>query len=444
MGGYYTSKKRNPSYRTPRAYLSNPALAPVNPRVYEYSDQDIHTVTSYRTRDDLGTPNHSFGARDPFESFYAYGAWRFDNGHPFQVDHLTRTLTHPRAYGSGRRGNATTVYRGPLVPNYGAYGEALPINPINSLYWGARLINETIPTNPVANVAQSIAELVREGVTLPGAQFIQALRSRTGFLRSVGSEYLNVQFGWAPMIRDMENVFKAILQSRMILENLEKNSGKDVRRRRVLDVVPILTDYTVVNGNQSWYPPTSGNQDIQRSLFAGYVEGFDVQRNSGPLERTDRVTEQYSFSGAYSYFFENGSDPIQKLQGYEQRINALLGVRVLTPEVLWELAPWSWLADYFANFGDLASNVTRFSQDGLVMKYGYLMRHTVSERIYTQNGVAFSSGGPGPFAITLKLERKERVRATPFGFGLNPAGFTSRQWAILAALGLTKAPKTLP
>jgi hypothetical protein len=240
----------------------------------------------------------------------------------------------------------------------------------------------------------------------------------------------------------MENVFKAILQSRMILENLEKNSGSDVRRRRVLDEVVLSNSYSVPSVNNTWTTPLAGDSSVFNALFEGYPAG--PLKNGGPLERIDRVTEQYSFSGAFSYYFENGSDPIEKLKGYEQRINALLGVRVLTPEVLWELAPWSWLADYFANFGHLATNVTRFSQDGLVMKYGYLMRHSVSTRTYTQNGVAFRSGGPGPFAITLKLERKERVRATPFGFGLNPNSFTTRQWAILAALGLTKAPRTLP
>jgi hypothetical protein len=414
----------------------------VSPQYFSYQNTDLHTVTSYRSRDDQGTVNTRFGQRDPFEVFYAYGSWRFDNGHPFQVDHSTEKLTHPNFWAQGKRTNGQFVtIKGPLVPDYGLFGSSpVPIAPINSNYWGGRLISESIPTNPVANVAQSIAELVREGVTLPGAQFIQALKSRTGFLRSVGSEYLNVEFGWKPLISDMEDVFRAITQSRKILENLEKNSGSDVRRRRVLDKVVVSNAYNTYS--RTWRYPTAGDSAIYDPLFSGYPAG--PLKNGGTLERTDLVTEQYSFSGAFSYYFENGSDPIQKLKGYEQRINALLGVRLLTPEVLWELAPWSWLADYFANFGHIASNLTRFSNDGLVMKYGYLMRHSVSKRIYTQNGVEFTSGGPGPFAITLQLERKERVRATPFGFGLNPNSFTNRQWAILAALGLTKAPRTLP
>lgn len=442
MAGYYTSKNKELAFK--KSFVARSSAFASSPVYHTYSELDTDTVTSFRTSGRPEQLNTKFGRRDPYEVFYAYGAWRFDSGHPFQVDHRTSVLTHPNFWAQGQMtdGRYITI-KGPLVPEYGAFGpEPLPIAPIASEYWGSRLISSAIPTNPVANVAQSIAELLREGVTLPGASFIHALRSRTGFLRSVGSEYLNVEFGWAPMVRDMENVFKAILQSRLILENLAKNSGLDVRRRRVLDKVVVSNNYGVVSTNKSWRPPTAGSTSVTNALFIGYPPG--PLKNSGPLERTDLVTEQYSFSGAFSYYFENGSDPIEKLKGYEQRINALLGVRVLTPEVLWELAPWSWLADYFANFGHLATNVTRFSNDGLIMKYGYLMRHSVSKRIYTQNGVAFRSGGPGPFAITLQLERKERVRGMPFGFGLNPNSFTTRQWAILAALGLTKAPKTLP
>jgi hypothetical protein len=303
------------------------------------------------------------------------------------------------------------------------------------------LIQQTVPTNPVTNVAQTLAELKREGIAFPGASWARWIKSRDSFLRSVGGEYLNVAFGYIPLISSIVDICQTVLKTREYLEQLEKDSGKIVRRKRVLPPVVLSTAYSVFN-NVSWYPPNAGDSNIVRNIFSGYPVNSVGQ--SGQLERIDRVTEQYSFSGAYTYYFENGKDPFAKLRDFEQKANLLLGTRVLTPEVLWELAPWSWLADYFANFGDLFSNLTRFSSDGLVMKYGYLMRHTVSERIYTQNGIAFKSGTPGPFAVTLKLERKERVRATPFGFGLNPNSFTARQWSILGALALTKSPRSLP
>jgi len=36
--------------------------------------------------------------------------------------------------------------------------------------------------------------------------------------------------------------------------------------------------------------------------------------------------------------------------------------------------------------------------------------------------------------------KKERAKATPYGFGVDPATFSEWQWSILAALGLTLGP----
>jgi hypothetical protein len=41
-------------------------------------------------------------------------------------------------------------------------------------------------------------------------------------------------------------------------------------------------------------------------------------------------------------------------------------------------------------------------------------------------------------SLSTTVERKERIKATPFGFGLVDSDFTNRQWAILAALGITR------
>jgi hypothetical protein len=47
------------------------------------------------------------------------------------------------------------------------------------------------------------------------------------------------------------------------------------------------------------------------------------------------------------------------------------------------------------------------------------------------------------FRNTYMVDQKERVRATPYGFGLDLGSLNPRQWAILASLGLTRAPQRL-
>ncbi len=77
------------------------------------------------------------------------------------------------------------------------------------------------------------------------------------------------------------------------------------------------------------------------------------------------------------------------------------------------------------------------------MPYGYVMEHTV------QTTVIESTGGwyvvsPGKFQrmpdikFVVVDETKQRLRATPYGFGLSWDGFSPEQLAILASLGITR------
>jgi hypothetical protein len=113
----------------------------------------------------------------------------------------------------------------------------------------------------------------------------------------------------------------------------------------------------------------------------------------------------------------------------------LLGTR-LTPEVLYNLTPWSWALDWIVDLGAVIGNISAFLADGLILQYGYIMQETVISDIYTLTG-ATCGNRPVQLYQTLGTIQKLRRKATPYGFGLNPNAFSDRQWAILAALGLT-------
>jgi hypothetical protein len=132
------------------------------------------------------------------------------------------------------------------------------------------------------------------------------------------------------------------------------------------------------------------------------------------------------------------------MKAHQQKAEYLLGLE-LTPEVLWNLAPWSWLSDWVVNVGDNLHNVSAFSSDGLVMKYGYLMVESKVSQMRSLDAPLPLKGG-GSIAIPslhTASVRKQRFRATPYGFGMNPSSFNLRQWTILGALGLTKSTSAL-
>jgi hypothetical protein len=115
---------------------------------------------------------------------------------------------------------------------------------------------------------------------------------------------------------------------------------------------------------------------------------------------------------------------------WQSQANRLLGVK-LSPDTVWNLNPWTWAADWFANTGDLMTNVSNMGQDGLVLQYGYMM---ASEEVSTYS-VASKNG-----AVTSRtrlVKRAKRIPASPYGFGVSLSTLTARQLAIITALGLS-------
>jgi hypothetical protein len=166
---------------------------------------------------------------------------------------------------------------------------------------------------------------------------------------------------------------------------------------------------------------------------------------NAPVEITSTVVKSY-FSGAFRIYDPELHFLEKRLAEFENNANTLLGTR-LDPEVLWNLQPWTWLFDWVFNFGDILGNISAFS-DGIVMQYGYLMREEnirkdirFSSGVWSRTGTSTWVRSTDPLEVTLTTLRKRRVKASPFGFGLDPETFTESQWAILLALGMSKGLK---
>lgn len=310
---------------------------------------------------------------------------------------------------------------------------------------GKAAINAAAPTRPVANSAVFIGELFAGLPTVIGATLF---RDRIGVLRALGSEYLNVQFGWLPLIADIRKTIEALSNASAILTNYAKDSGRNVRRRYTLPDLTYSQFFNAAGGNTSagsaslWTGYRPDGMPTGGSGLGGQAPSVD----GSTLVVSVSAKQERWFTGAFTYYVPPGGSFLKDLARFEALSNKLLGTR-LTPEVLWNLAPWTWLVDWIVRLGDHISLYTRFQDDGLVLRYGYLMvrdRVTVSSNFST-----FYTRGPGVnrkghhFTL-VKLDRKRRVRATPFGFGLNPTSdFTARQWSILGALGMTRSPRSL-
>jgi hypothetical protein len=145
-----------------------------------------------------------------------------------------------------------------------------------------------------------------------------------------------------------------------------------------------------------------------------------------------RTQQTVRFSGRFRYYIP----PITGENWWPNMYRKLMGL-TLNPKLVWELVPFSWLVDYWTNIGDVISNASDGGLvENLVAKYAYIMGQT--EVSGSTRHVVNYADGSREFLWPVKVSRKQRVSANPFGFGLSPESLTARQYGILGALGLTK------
>lgn len=292
-------------------------------------------------------------------------------------------------------------------------------------YYGATAINIVDPTNPNAQTGVALGEVLqdtKEGrVSLPG---VSSWKRRTEVAKAAASEFLSAQFGWLPLISDIKDTHQSITLGNKIMENYRAASGTLVHREFAFD--DIKTTESSVIGNARC---TLGGASI--SNFHGAT---------APVTRVREKTTSRWFSGSFTYL-SGAPNSVSACLGIGSKFDKLFGL-TLTPDVLWELTPWSWAIDWFSNAGNVVSNATSFGLAGLVMKYGYIMEETSIVDTYSMPHCGLKpemikGGGKVPDAH-VTLVTKRRRQANPFGFGVKWEGLSPTQLAITAALGITR------
>lgn len=284
---------------------------------------------------------------------------------------------------------------------------------------GTTAIARTIPTNPVVSLATFFGEL-REGFPKAIGSSLFRARARSTLKRG-SNEYLNWEFGWKPMISDLKKWIRAARQADKLWDQYLRDSGRRVRR-----------DY--------YYPETETvavTSDVRPPRPAIVLPGIWPGATSFTCYRTERIVRKRWFSGAFTYHADVDPDVRKTWKGHLQRLQKLYGVKI-TPDVIWNLAPWSWAVDWFTNTGDVITNISRFSEDDLVMPYGYMMETSIKEVTYDMLDVTPNGYHIPHLTQTFTNTVKYRRQATPYGFGVNLGDLTPRQLAILLALGISR------
>lgn len=428
-------------------------------------------TTSYRTG--RGIPLEDSVVEDAFNSApsVAAGEARFlgrlsevdgsnqtswDNGHSFSSESHFLDVSHHQVKLSSSTGGAS--YVGPLICLPSKTGikwySGSSASGLISKY-GPAAIAATAPTNPASSGGQGFYELLADGLPSIPKAGIGALDSIWHTMRALAHGNLSVQFDWLPFIGDLRSTLHALTNASKLVRQYHRDSGRVVRRRMTFPATKVTTDLgssSAISVSGALCSPPGVDTSKGWSLpSAPHQERFIFHTGTGSaVAETKVVTTRVWFSGAYSYFVPEAKPGfIGQLERYEEDANHLLGLE-LTPSLLWQLTPWSWLLDWKTQIGNSIKNFSALQTDSLVIRYGYLMvetttEHTVTLRqLYTGfSGVNGFPTNPVTCSSTYTTVLKERFRATPYGFGVDMSGLSDRRWSILASLGMTRSSKKL-
>ena len=412
--------------------------APSGSPVYATSTKKLRTLseedTGFRTRPAKNgvsslVPSSSV---DPYTWFLSYQDLKRDNaiksgfdpsvfhadtGHSWNFER--KEITQPLWDFSYNTGYDLYSFRNCLpVDRVGGIDTGFHIPATDLENWAALQYGRMAPTGSSFSFAAFTGEL-REGLPKLISSAYRA-RTLTGIAKGAGKDYLNVEFGWMPMLNDLRTLAQALLEASY---GLYRPFGA-VRRNRTMN--PRIETLESQN--------PSGLTNIRVTNGSDYTGPAGISANTSIIRKTtiDRWIE-----GEFVYLPKAGFDA----SNYFDRLETLMS-HDITPAVLWQLTPWSWLVDWYWNIGTALSSAEAATNQRVLSSFCYAMEHTETSVSYRFSDAVnqYPYTGPRNHHQTWRYTRKRRIKANPFGYTGTPnTTLSSGQLGILGALSLTKA-----
>lgn len=293
---------------------------------------------------------------------------------------------------------------------------------------GSTAISSLIPTAPRINLAVTLGEALTSG--LPGLGAIKDMQRRAYTAKNAGKAYLEADFGWAPLVRDVQTLLHVMQNQQTLVQNYIDQAGERIKRSKEWEI----ESEAEIKDQYSGVSPGPGY-----NITHGHFEG--------PSQMTVthfRYRRQW-LEACFTYSIPPDISALSRAMRTEQIANYLYGTRI-TPEVLWNLAPWSWAVDWFTNLGGFFKNLTELNSNDLVLEYAYIMEHCHVIQKYEleftyKSGCHAQCTHPSGASSKYQMfhsERKKRLPVGPYNVGWTYDGLTPSQIRTAIALGFSR------
>jgi hypothetical protein len=387
------------------------------------------------------------------------GALRADRGHVWQMIRFDRT-SEPLSFRVQYPGGEFSVLNATLVSNSAPNAVPTFADRASALdAYAKQQFAKAAPTNDNFNLSQFLGEL-REGLPalvglkgsskrdierlLYGVRPGSIVTTSKDLVANAGSNFLGYQFGLLPLVSDLRGLGMALYKATSALTGFTTPIHR--RREKVMDAIVSSTDRSA--------SPYIGLSSGGFERIPGLADQLkrDYPTSVGPIFQSGTYLLGNAWSGTsenakmwyeaeYVLVPKIGFDP----SSYIDRLEALMNTD-FTLSTLWELSPWSWLADWALKIGDSISANELASSNRLVTNYAYAMCEQQVNSVLTVTNLRVNpptgyliSGLPSSYVSTQSVTVKTRIRANPFGFNPVASSITrNEQWAILGALAASK------
>lgn len=326
---------------------------------------------------------------------------------------------------------------------------------------GQKLYHSALPNRSQADLGTAIAEIVSNPVralTLPGSAALRAVgrqgRSGGALLkraqrrhrqirglpieeaRVAADDYLAYVFGVRPNVQTLDDLAESLSRSRRIAEEVSRTGMKRIRRRRVGRPIRIIESNYSTGG--SYVPVNTSSWRLADAASHRFIEN----------------TQNTWWSGSFRMPVSDTNMWLDKCSDLFKTVDRLTGLG-LDLRVAWDLIPFSFIADWFANTGDFLENRQVVADYNITCEYGYFMCHTRNTRTIVASGtfqrntsspsqIAHFGTAPLSFSNVRFTEVKQRTRCSSFGFYTDFDSLNAAQWAALTAIGLSQSAGVQP
>lgn len=225
-------------------------------------------------------------------------------------------------------------------------------------------------------------------------------------IKNHASDWLWLNFGLAPIIRDAQKLVKFTETVHKRIEEFERLKGPTGLRRTIdLDSLTNTVSNNIVMNSFMVYVERQCETIAKREIrgHARYVPGVDFSK-------------------------------INQREMVALAKRAVLGITV-DPSTLWEAMPWSWLVDWFTNMSEFLKAHRNLIPATCIGTW--LMRHTTCD----SRTEPWSSTEHRLDATHVTKERKERYYVSSSLPTLHLEFLTPSQWGILTSLAIVKGKK---